>query len=803
MSFLARNVYPSVDGVTSLFSVSYDYLAESDVYVFIDKELYTDWTFQTASSVQLNTPAPTGSEVIVIRGTDIDVRLVDYENLARLTEADLDDDSLQAFYKLQELQDGLITGFIVEMGPNGPDLGGVGLNGDISVDSLTWNNNNVDGEPDLLTSIVPFLGQSVFYARPPQDDGKIIYSWRTNNNTLDNVVFHDDGRVSATGTPQNGDDLVTLSYLQNYSAGGNGGEYEGGNIFDTIFIRNPMLNGQDIKIETTNILDVPFITFENNDGGLMGMLLQTTGIIGKEAYVGFRPQGQVFGSDPVNGNDFVTLSYLEDQYDGAFGGSNGFRINHLADPANEGAVELSFQTYGSDEYLIVRRDNLVGAGDNLGLLFNVAYDDDNQVIGKTAGITPNGQGFFCCPTQPNHAVTREYMEDNLATDAPSNGAAYARKDGSWVQVADLPEDLEPGKKYGFSDTGWVQLTEGGGAGNGTYDEVIYTVDGQSDFIVKGFDNSGVPALYFKPVDADAPSRFVFEMLYGTAVSYVVFDEAGRISFNGTPTDSNHATTIGYCDANYMSKTPSNVGQYQVMKEGVWVDASATGYLSDVEIDTKIAEAINGGTLSYQWAQIALTGAQDIRINNGTFEGGQALFVYNQDAVGGDTSVVFQHKGDMAGFRKGRGFSELAPTSSDEYIRLGDGDARYTAKTNLPTPTAAGQATPKSYVDKKTPVAVAIFELADPGTALVLNARGIDDVQASGGVIAVDLEYEADLYINLMVIGNATDANTGAPLMLGYTVVDGETINVWATDHTGTAVTSGVYFHLSITDIFEP
>ena len=94
------------NGSTRTFSVPFPYLSTTHVRVAVNEtplEFGLEWELSTPSTVQFLINAPGDGDLVKIyRETAIDQREVDYQNGAVLTEEELDRDSLQAFYLLQE-----------------------------------------------------------------------------------------------------------------------------------------------------------------------------------------------------------------------------------------------------------------------------------------------------------------------------------------------------------------------------------------------------------------------------------------------------------------------------------------------------------------------------------------------------------------------------------------------------------------------------------------------------------------------------------------------------------------------------
>ena len=105
----ARDVYTASSSQTD-FTISFPFLANVDVNVFKDGVLMTEqadadvvsYQIITSSIVRFGAGLTSGDIVVVQRKTSQSTRLVDYVTPSTLTEEDLDNDSLQAFYMAQE-----------------------------------------------------------------------------------------------------------------------------------------------------------------------------------------------------------------------------------------------------------------------------------------------------------------------------------------------------------------------------------------------------------------------------------------------------------------------------------------------------------------------------------------------------------------------------------------------------------------------------------------------------------------------------------------------------------------------------
>lgn len=102
MAFYARDTYPSFSG-TGPLSVSFSYLDEAHVHVYVDN-VEVSFTWLTSSTIQLDA-AVVDLDVVIARTTPLDVRVVDFQNAAQLSEKELDDSADQVFYTAQESSD--------------------------------------------------------------------------------------------------------------------------------------------------------------------------------------------------------------------------------------------------------------------------------------------------------------------------------------------------------------------------------------------------------------------------------------------------------------------------------------------------------------------------------------------------------------------------------------------------------------------------------------------------------------------------------------------------------------------------
>jgi len=91
------------DGATQLFAAP-DYLEQDDITVTVDG-VSTAYTWNTSSVVDTGSPPAVGASVIVRRDTNKTSREVDFTTTSMVREEELDKDSNQLFYVMQEAID--------------------------------------------------------------------------------------------------------------------------------------------------------------------------------------------------------------------------------------------------------------------------------------------------------------------------------------------------------------------------------------------------------------------------------------------------------------------------------------------------------------------------------------------------------------------------------------------------------------------------------------------------------------------------------------------------------------------------
>lgn len=96
------------NGSTKIFTVPFPYIDPAHVEVRVGgvlKTVATDYTWLTTSTIQFLTAPAAAKTIFLLRNTPKQDRLVNYQDAAVLREADLDLDSDQSFYIVQEALD--------------------------------------------------------------------------------------------------------------------------------------------------------------------------------------------------------------------------------------------------------------------------------------------------------------------------------------------------------------------------------------------------------------------------------------------------------------------------------------------------------------------------------------------------------------------------------------------------------------------------------------------------------------------------------------------------------------------------
>lgn len=101
MAITIENNYEG-DGSTVLFSFTFPYIDREDVYVSIDGADTTEYTFATATQIQMKTAPANGTKVRIYRLTDTDGLKATFFPGSSIRAQDLNDNFTQTLYVTQE-----------------------------------------------------------------------------------------------------------------------------------------------------------------------------------------------------------------------------------------------------------------------------------------------------------------------------------------------------------------------------------------------------------------------------------------------------------------------------------------------------------------------------------------------------------------------------------------------------------------------------------------------------------------------------------------------------------------------------
>ncbi len=93
------------NGATTIYTFPFSYIYPSTIKVYVDALESTSWTFTGTNEITFGTAPAAGTSIVIKRETSLSSRYTDYQAGGILTEAALDNDSLQAFYLAQEERD--------------------------------------------------------------------------------------------------------------------------------------------------------------------------------------------------------------------------------------------------------------------------------------------------------------------------------------------------------------------------------------------------------------------------------------------------------------------------------------------------------------------------------------------------------------------------------------------------------------------------------------------------------------------------------------------------------------------------
>ena len=203
---VTQHIIPG-DGTTSLFNFTFPYIKQADVKVSLDGVLQatTEYSFPTATSIQMNTAPAVGTSLRIFRETDVDAIRATFFAGSAIRAQDLNSNDEQSLYSLQELSDQYVTR------ENADFTSDVDLNSH----RLTEVGDPVDPQ-DAVTK--QYLEDNYF-----DDDTETLLStetWASNDTTIA-TTFAIENRVDTKiDTAIEGDILIDSTGLTKSASGG-------------------------------------------------------------------------------------------------------------------------------------------------------------------------------------------------------------------------------------------------------------------------------------------------------------------------------------------------------------------------------------------------------------------------------------------------------------------------------------------------------------------------------------------------------------------------------------------------------
>lgn len=202
-------VFYNGDGTDVTFTITFEYLEESDVKVSVGgvlKTQDTDYTFSTLTEITFTTaPASGTNNVRIFRDTDINSLRNEFFAGSAIRAQDLNDDFLQTLYTVQEIEDQFVT----------QTNGSFNTNVDMNSNRITELGDPV-GAQDAVTK--QYLEDNYF------DDGTetivAAETWPDNDTTIATTASIDNRIDSKIDTAIEGDVLIDSTGLTKSATGG-------------------------------------------------------------------------------------------------------------------------------------------------------------------------------------------------------------------------------------------------------------------------------------------------------------------------------------------------------------------------------------------------------------------------------------------------------------------------------------------------------------------------------------------------------------------------------------------------------
>ena len=208
MPFYAYDQYPG-NGSTDTYSITFPYIATTDIVVTLDDVVTTAFTFLSSTQIQFDSPPGAGVTIGIKRQTTRGSRNVDFEDGSALPESDLDGNANQMFYIMQELLDDFSTN--LSLATDGK------WNADSNVIKNLANGSNTNDAINYGQLVAASLGASplISIETPGAGDaGKVsVVNSSEDGYEVGSVTLGDLAELDTVDTAQIDDDAVTTAKI--------------------------------------------------------------------------------------------------------------------------------------------------------------------------------------------------------------------------------------------------------------------------------------------------------------------------------------------------------------------------------------------------------------------------------------------------------------------------------------------------------------------------------------------------------------------------------------------------------------
>ena len=219
------------DGSTTVFTISFEFLSREHVEVTriasdgkeTSLTLVTsgepsgnEYKWQSDDSIKVGSPIPSGSKLKIERNTPEDAQVVEWQNGSYIIAEDLNDDSLQALYLIQELQDSVDA---LEAGTGGSSGTIKEADAEKDPEDPAWSGDSKLATVGAINRVYATLVGSASGFPGTGNKGKTGKFWVDTSGTLPNLLYWDQAQAKwidlktkgATGNTGPKGDAATIS----------------------------------------------------------------------------------------------------------------------------------------------------------------------------------------------------------------------------------------------------------------------------------------------------------------------------------------------------------------------------------------------------------------------------------------------------------------------------------------------------------------------------------------------------------------------------------------------------------------